>query len=150
MINYDFKLSDGKTVIFHYNPDAPDPKKCITEYSGNLNFGSWPEVLDGLLTIYDHHARSTGKSFVLRWKLKSGREIAYSISPHRKAQPISPQEPEPTSPDEIRARIAAKLSPELLAEAIGSLPMENAKEIIRTYLTPHPTKRIQRINIQKP
>lgn len=149
MINYEIKLSDGRILTVHYDPDAADPKKCIKEYSGDLDLGKWPEVLDGLLKIYDLHAKNTGKSFELRWALKSGREIAYSISPARKAQPISPQEPEPISPEKIRAQIAARLSPELLAEAIGSLPMESANEIIRTYLTPRPTKRSQRINIQK-
>lgn len=143
-------LSNGGTILIHYNPNPSSPGKCVTELTGEQNFSCWNELLDALLGIYEFHARQTGQSFDLSWSLPSGRQMHFTVSPDKPARTASPDKPPAFSPEDIRAQIAAKLSPELLAKAIGSLPEENANEIIRTYFTPRPTKRSQRITIQKP
>lgn len=145
MQDLDFTLSNGSTVTIRYNPKPSTPGRCIVESTGNQNFSCWGEFLDALLATYEFHARQTGKAFDLRWGTKGGREIHFHISPDKPAVSKSPDPPPLPTPDEIRAKICEKLSPDFLAQMIESLPPERGAKLVATYLLPRPVKRTVKI-----
>ncbi len=143
-------LSNGNTIYFHYDANPQTLGRCVTEISGDQNFSCFNEYLDNLLGIYSFHARRIRKSFTVRWTLPSGRQFHFEASPDKPLKTVSPDTPPAFCPERIRAQIAAKITPERMAELVGKLPEEGQREIVKTYFAPRPTKRSQRITVEKP
>jgi hypothetical protein len=142
-------LSNGNTMYFHYDPNPQSPGGCVTMFTGEQDFSRLNEFLDAMLGIYSFHARQTGKAFTVKWSLPSGRKFCFEASPDKTLKTVSPDTPPTFCPEQIRAQIAAKITPERMAELVGKLPEEGQRKVVRTYFAPRPTKRSQRITVEK-
>lgn len=150
MRTFSYTFSNGLTTHFHYDPTPQSPGRCVTSITGPQGFSHWHEFLDALLGVYSFHARQTGEAFAVRWTLPSGRQFCFQASRDKPLKTISPDTPPAFCPERIRAQIAAKFTPGRMAELVEKLPEEVQKEVIKTYFVSRPTKRNQRITVEKP